>query len=67
MDLILLILTHLIPISLTTTIFLSLTGLMILRLAPHPVVLLLTSAWIAWKLSLKRASAPSRRRSALLP
>lgn len=61
MDLIFLILIHLIPISLMTTIFLSLTTILLLRVVPRRAVLLLMSAWTVWRLNLKRVSGRSKR------
>lgn len=57
MYLILLILTHLIPICLMTTICLSWTTLLLLRRAPHHVVLTLTIAWLGWKLKSNAGAA----------
>jgi hypothetical protein len=68
MELILLILIRLIPLTLMTTIFLSLTTMMLLRLAPRHVALKLTTAWLAWKLKLSAGAASRQRlnRGALL-
>jgi hypothetical protein len=50
MNLFLMILTHLIPISLMTTICLSLIFLTILPLLPARAVMTLVSVWLGWKL-----------------
>jgi hypothetical protein len=62
MNLIFLILIHLIPISLMTTICLSLIFLTILRFLPAHAVMILVSAWLGWKLKSNAGAALRQNR-----
>ena len=63
MTLLLMILIHLIPISLMTTICLSLSFLMTLRFLPARAVMILLSVWLGWKLNSNAVRASRRSRT----